>query len=95
MSPRPSFAVDLPGLAGHATGGNVISPDLLSYMTAAGRPLAITITVYYAIKAMVFLLATTVAICTKNKERREACVQIVQSVSRGWPLPRLPGGQGG
>jgi hypothetical protein len=89
MSCRLSFAVDLPGLAVHATG--VISPEFLPSLADVGRPLAITVTVYYAIKAVVFLLATTVAISTKDEKRRQACVQIVQAVSRGWPLPRLPG----
>jgi hypothetical protein len=83
--------VDLPGLAVHAPTSAVIPQELLPYLTAAGRPLVITFTVYYAVKAAVFLLATVVAICTRDEKRREACVQIVEAVSRGWPLPRLPG----
>jgi hypothetical protein len=83
--------VDLPGLTVHTTTGTAISADLLPYLAVVGRPLAITITAYYAIRAAVFLVVAVVAACTKNDKRREACVRIVEAVSRGWPLPRLPG----
>jgi hypothetical protein len=64
----------------------------LPYFAAVGRPLAITVTVYYGIKAALFLAAGTVAMCTKDDKRRDACVEIVRVVGRGWPWPpRLPG----
>jgi hypothetical protein len=67
---------------------HVISPELLPYLAGVGRPLAITITAYYAAKAAIFLLATMLAICTKDEKRREACLEIVRNVCRGWPWSR-------
>jgi hypothetical protein len=42
-----------------------LPPDL----TAVGRPLAVTVTVYYGTKAAVFLAAGTVAMCTKDDRK--------------------------
>jgi hypothetical protein len=79
-------------LAAHAAHAVTLSPELLPYLAAVGRPLAITVTAYYAIKAAIFLLASTVAVCTKDEKRREACLEIMRIVCRGWPWPsRLPG----
>jgi len=64
----------------------------LPYLLTVGRTLTIAITAYYAAKAVVFLLAATVAVCTKNTARRRVCLEIVRIVCRGWPWPpRLPG----
>jgi hypothetical protein len=84
--PLETRAVDLAAHAG------TIPPELLPYLGSVGRPLAITVTAYYAIKAAIFLLASTVAVCTKDEKRREACLEIIRIVCRGlpWP-PRLPG----
>jgi hypothetical protein len=89
--------VDVPGLTVHTTTGTAVLADLLPYLAIVGRPMAITISAYYAIRTVVFLVVTVVAVCTKNDKRREACLQIVQAVSGGWPwsarLPRdTPGG---
>jgi hypothetical protein len=84
--PLETRAVDL------AVHVGTLSPELLSYLAGVGRPLAITVTAYYAIKAAIFLLASTVAVCTKDADRREACLEIIGIVCRGWPWPpRLPG----
>ena len=66
--------------------------EFLSNLALASRPLAIIVAAYYAIRATIFLLAATVAICTKDEQRRGACLEIVRIMCRGWPrLPRLPG----
>jgi hypothetical protein len=76
----------------HAAHAGIISPELLPYLAGVGRPLAIIITAYYAIKAVIFLFASTVAVCTKDGDRREACLEIMRIVCRGWPWPpHLPG----
>jgi hypothetical protein len=88
--PLETRAVDL--LAVPAPTGTAIPAEVLPYLTAAARPLAITVLVYYGIRAVILLVASTVAICTKDETRRSACLQIAQIASRGWPwLPRLPG----
>jgi hypothetical protein len=70
----------------------ICSSGFLPHLTAVGRPLAILFAVYYAIKTVVFLAASTVAMCTKDEKRRKACVELVRIVCRGWPRPpRLPG----
>ncbi len=56
--------------------------------------MAFVVIVYYAAKAVVFLLASVVAICTKDPERRKACLEIVSAVSRGWPWPSRLSGPG-
>lgn len=71
----------------HTAPAGFIPPGFLPYLAAVGHPLAITVTVYYGIKAVVFLAAGTVAMCTKDDKRREACVEIVRIVCRGWPWP--------
>jgi hypothetical protein len=68
-----------------------IPPGLLPYLVDIGHPLAVTVTVYYGIKAAVFVAAGTVAMCTKDDKRREACVEIVRIVCRGWPWPPRTG----
>jgi hypothetical protein len=83
-------AVDLAGLAARATTAGAISPQLVSYLALAGRSLAVAAVVYYTIKAVILLLAGTVAIFTKDEKRGQRCVQIVQAVSRGWPWPPRP-----
>ncbi len=67
-------------------------PSYLPYLAILGRPMAIIVTVYYAIKAAVLLAAGTVAMCTGNDKRRQACLEIMRIVCPGWPrLPRPPG----
>jgi hypothetical protein len=39
--------------------------------------------VYYGVKAALFLAAGTMAMCTKNDKRRDACAEIVRIVCRG------------
>jgi hypothetical protein len=87
-------AVTLPaGLAVHATTGTAVSADLLPYLAAVGGPLAITVMLCCAIRAVIFLVCAAVVIRTKDPERREACLRLAEIVSRGWPrLPRLPSG---
>jgi hypothetical protein len=76
----------------HTAALNAVSPGLLPYLDFAGRPLAVAVAAYYAIKAVIFLLAAIVAICTKDEKRRSACIEIVRAVCRGWPWPsRLSG----
>jgi len=83
--------VDTTGLAAHATGG-VIPPELVSYLALVGRYLAVATVLYYAIKAAILLLAGIVAVFTRDDKRRDACLEIVRIVGRGWPWPpRLPG----
>jgi hypothetical protein len=63
----------------------------MSYLAAAGHPLAFMITLYYGVKAAVFVAAGTVAMCTTDDKRRDACLEIVRIVCRGWPWPPRPG----
>jgi hypothetical protein len=80
------------GLATHATIASAVLPQWVAYLALAGRYLAVAVVLYYAIKAVILLLAGSVAIFTKNEGRREACLEIVRTVGRGWPWPpRLPG----
>jgi hypothetical protein len=80
------------GPATHATGAGVISPEWVSYLALAGQYRAVAAVLYYAIKAVILLLAGTVAIFTKDEKRGQRCVEIVRTVGRGWPWPpRLPG----
>lgn len=74
-----------------ATTGNVVPQEVLPYLSTVGHPLAIALTAYYGIKAVILLAASIVAMCTKDDDRRQACLQIAQLASRGlpWP-PRLP-----
>ena len=79
----------------HAAAAAVSSPGFFPYLAAVSRPLAITVTVYYGIKAVVLLAASIVAMRTENEGCRKACVEIVGIVCRGWPWPPLlPGGSG-
>jgi hypothetical protein len=80
--------VSLAALSAHTA---VTSSGLLPYLITDGRPLAIAVIAYYTVKAAVFLLASVVGICTKNKDRREVCLKLAEMICRGWPLPRLPG----
>jgi hypothetical protein len=80
----------LTGLAAHTASTSVALPEWALYLAYAGRYLAVAAVLYYAIKAVILLLAGTVAIFTKDKERGQRCVQIVQAVSRGWPWPPRP-----
>jgi hypothetical protein len=78
-------------LAAHAATAGSISPEWVSYLAQAGRFLAVAGILYYTIKAVILMLAGIVAIFTRDEQRREACLEIVRTVSRGWPLPpRLP-----
>jgi hypothetical protein len=65
----------------------ISSPCFVPYLTAVGRPLAITVIVHYGIKAVVLLAAAIVAMRTENDARRSAGVEIVRIVCRGWPWP--------
>jgi hypothetical protein len=76
--------MDLAALAEHA---GTTPAELLPYLELVGHPLTIAIALYYAIKAVIFLVAATVAICTKDEKRRAACLVIVRAVCRGWPWP--------
>jgi hypothetical protein len=78
------------GLAAHATSANIVLPEWTLYLAYAGRYLAVTAVLYSTIKALILLLATVVGIFTKDKERGQRCVQIVQAVTRGWPWPPGP-----
>jgi hypothetical protein len=83
------------GLVADVTLASIVLPQWVSYLTIAAHYLAVVTALYCGIKAVILLLAGTVAIFTKDKERGQRCVQIVQAVSRGWPWPhRLPGSQG-
>jgi hypothetical protein len=77
--------------AGHDPSGNTLgsAAGLRDTRTGeAGRLDYLTpAVVYYTIKALALLLATVVGIFTKDKERGQRCVQIVQALSRGWPWP--------
>jgi hypothetical protein len=82
------------GLAAHATTASITSPQWAPYLAHAGQFLGAVAVLYYAIKALILLLTATIAIFTKDDKRREACLEIVRAVSRGWPWPpRLPGSQ--
>jgi hypothetical protein len=81
----------LDALHAHAATAGFLSSGFLPYLAAVGHPLALTVTAYYGIKAAVLLAAGTVAMCTKDDKRREACVEIVRIVCRGWPWPPRPG----
>jgi hypothetical protein len=69
-------------------------PDRLAYLAAISQPLMITLIVNYAVKALVFLVASIVAIRTKDDQRRDTCVKLAKmsSLSRPWPhrLTRTP-----
>ena len=80
----------LAGFAAHATTVSVALPQWTLYLALAGRFLGVAAVLYYGIKAVVLLLAGTVAIFTKDEKRGQRCVQIVQAVSRGWPWPPRP-----
>jgi hypothetical protein len=69
----------------HTASTGVASPGLLPYLLTTSRPLALVVIMYYAVRATVFLLASVVAIYTKDERRRKACLEIVRAVSRGWP----------
>ena len=85
----------LTGLAAHVTAPSIVLPQWALYLGLAGRYLAVAAVLYYAIKAVILLLAGTVAIFTKDEKRGQRCVQIVQAVSRGWPWPPRPPGAPG
>lgn len=78
------------GLAAHATTASIVLPEWTLYLACAGRYLAVAAILYYAIKALILLLAGIIAIFTKDKKRGQRCVQIVQAVSRGWLWPPRP-----
>jgi hypothetical protein len=83
------------GLAAHANTAGVIPPDWTPCLALAGHYLGFAVVLYYTSKALILLLAGTVAIFTKDEKRGQRCVQVVQAVSRGWPWPpRLPGSPG-
>jgi hypothetical protein len=88
---RPTVA----GLAAHASAASILLPQWALYLGLAGRYLAAAAVLYSTIKALALLLATVVGIFTKDEERGQRCVEIVQAVTRGWPWPpRLPGSPG-
>jgi hypothetical protein len=78
--------MDVAGLLSHAVAAGGFAPEFLPSLAA------ITVTTYYAVKAVTFLLAVTVAVCTGDPKRRDACIEIIRIMCRGWPWPpRLPG----
>jgi hypothetical protein len=77
--PKRVATVRVLGLS--ASAGN---SGVLPYLVAADRPLAIVVIAYYTSKMAILLLAVTMAIFTKDENRRETCLQIMQAVSRGW-----------
>jgi hypothetical protein len=80
------------GLGAHTTTASIVLPQWVPYLANAGQYLGAVAVVYYGFKALILLLATIVGIFTKDQERGQRCVQIVQAVSRGWSWPpRLPG----
>jgi hypothetical protein len=79
-------AVDLPGLAAHATAVAAVTP-VLDYV-------AIIAIMQCVAKIVVVLGAGTVALVTNNQERRDACLKLVEIVWHNWTWPfRLPGSQ--
>jgi hypothetical protein len=79
--------VDLPGLAAHATAVAAAVTPVLDYV-------AIIAIMQCAAKIVVVLVAGTVALVTKDKEWREACLKLVEIVWHNWAWPfRLPGSQ--
>jgi hypothetical protein len=71
------------GIAACILGAAGFVPDL----AAVGRPLVIILAAYYGAKTVIFLAAGAVAMHTDDHKRREACVEIVRIVCRGWPRP--------
>jgi hypothetical protein len=71
----------------------VLSP----YLAVAGHfaviPAIAAIT-YYLAKALALIMVVIVGVHTTDDKRRQACVDIVHALSRGWSRPpRLPGSQ--
>jgi hypothetical protein len=87
-------AVGLAVLHGHPAAVGVVGSGPVSYLTVVGRPLAAAVAVFYVVRAVVFLVAGMVAVCTKNDNRREACVEIVRVMCLGWAWRRQSQGPG-
>jgi hypothetical protein len=67
----------------------------VQYLTDIGGIAAISAILYYVSRAVALVLVVIVGICTSNRERRQACVDIARALCRGWPwAPRVPGAHG-
>lgn len=59
-------------------------PEFLPYLTVAGPVVVILAIVYRAFKGLSLLLAVIVGICTRDENRRDACVEMVCALCQVW-----------
>jgi hypothetical protein len=80
--PKRVVTARIPGLSASA------ETSVLPYLGVADRSVAIIVIAYYTSKTAILLVAATVAIFTRDPNRRKTCVEIIRAISwwgRRWP----------